>query len=176
MTIEPLIALTKTTHNGQTAQIVIHTDGQPYPYTVALLDGRDVGHHGGAYHAAPTGTGAPAEYVAAVGKILLTQDEADQVRRAYDQVSALLPPDPHAARDERDGLARELAGAIEDKAIDRAERWEHGDVNPFAADSEHDAAIERARTALADFDAEHPEVLDEIAAEQRAAVQRAFED
>lgn len=175
--IEPVTALTKTTHNGRTAQVIIHqNENLPHhAYTVALLDGRHIGHHGGAYHAAPTNAGAPAQYVAAVGKLLLTQDEADQVRRAYDAFCRDLPANPNAARDERDRLARELDGAREDKRIDQAERWERGEVNPFADDAAHDATIERAHAALSAFDAEHPEVLEQIEAERLAAVDRAFE-
>ncbi len=165
------IALTKTLRDGREATIAV---GAIYGRVclTARIGREQISCHAGPTHEA-TG-GAPAGY-RAVGKLALTPGEADTVDAAYHAAVAALPRDLRA---ERDTLINRINAAEAAWADDRAAAWDRfdGGGNPFRHDAANEARITERRDALAAFDAEHPEIVAEVATETRAMVQRAIEN
>ena len=164
--------LTKTLRDGRKATVTIGDSGGRVCLTARIIGAGPLGSHAGPTHEA-TG-GAPAGY-RAVGKLALTPDEADAVDAAYRAAVAALPRD---LRVERDTLVSRINAAEAVWADDRAAAWDRfdGGGNPFRHDAANEARITERRDALATFDAEHPEIVAEVATETRAMVQRAIEN
>jgi hypothetical protein len=154
-------ALRKTTRDGRTAIVTIERfENGGGLCTVARREGQQLGSHCGPHHFAPN---LPAGYVAAIGRLALTQAEADQVSTAWQEAIAALPRDLHA---ERRSLGLRIAGATDQWTADRAAAMDAEDEEPTMVAVERDRAnearIEEAVAALAAFDAEHPEVRAEV--------------
>jgi len=164
--------LTKTLRDGRKATVTIGDSGGRVCLTARIVGAGPLGSHAGPTHEA-TG-GAPAGY-RAVGKLALTPDEADAVDAAYRAAVAALPRD---LRVERDTLVSRINAAEAVWADDRADAWDRfdGGGNPLRHDAANEARITERRDALATFDAEHPEIVAEVATETRAMVQRAIEN
>ncbi len=146
------IALEKTLRDGRRATVTVTPGGR----TQSWIEGELLGSHYGPHHWFARDPGIPEEYVAAVGPLLLTAEEAAQVQAAYDRVRVI-------KRDldtERDLLVRSLAGAEDDWAHARADRLDSGDwADPLAIDPVHEARVEEAAAALVAFDTAHPGIV-----------------
>jgi hypothetical protein len=170
-------ALTKTLRDGRTAVVTIKpVDHLHQPSTTLYIEGKEITRHLGAHHAAPKAALAKAgpEYVAAIGPMLLTADEAAQIEQVYREVSAAIPPDLDG---ERERLVTALDYAEQGSGINAAERFDKDYANPFGgpeADEDQQRIIEAAE-ALAAFDAAHPETARKAAAQREATVRRIIE-
>jgi hypothetical protein len=113
-------------------------------------------------------------YTSVVGRVALTAEETAAVLAALEALRSPAPEgpaatDPIAAR--RD-LAETLAGLREEDRARRERAWEREDeAGAFRTSPKLAAQIAAAETALADFDAAHPEVLAAIDAAEAAAVE-----
>lgn len=171
-----MIALTKTLRDGRTAVVTVEPIGYLHQAaTTVTIDGKEAGSHLGAYHAAPKA--ALAKYpghVAAIGPMLLTAEEAAQVEQVYREVMATIPPDWAWKREQ---LVAALDGAEQDYGINAAERFDQDHVDPWGGPEarEDQRRITEAAQALDAFDAEHPEVAQQAAAQREAAIRRALE-
>jgi len=168
-------ALIKTLRDGRTAVVTVKVIGYLHSAsTTVTIDGEEIGSHLGPHHAAPKA--ALAKYpghVAAIGPMLLTAEEAAQVEAVYREVLATIPPDWRGRREE---LVRAIRGAEEDLHDYLADRMDSGDYpDPFGGAEEYERRIDDAVAALRAFDAEHPEVAEQAAAQRRAAARRALE-
>jgi len=164
--------LTKILRDGREATVSVGDSGGRVCLTARIVGAGPLGCHTGPTHEA-TG-GAPAGY-RAVGKLALTPNEADTVDAAYRAAVAAQPRD---LRGERDTLVNRINAAEGAWADDRAAAWDRfdGGGNPFRGDAANEVRIHEHRDALAAFDAEHPEIVAEVATETRAMVQRAIEN
>jgi hypothetical protein len=162
--------LTKTSADGRSIEIRIHVERG-----LAIV----VGYLAGQQHAAGLTTlGRPVaikgqSYVASVGKLALTQAEADTVRAAC-RAAELATPEGQAAalraeatalRAERRMLVVEVNGALDDtrQARERGSDEDLGNIPDYDS-REYREALAR----LAAFDAAHPEVKAAIKAEREA--------
>jgi hypothetical protein len=167
-------ALTKTLRDGRTA--IVTVEAIPYLHTAGTtvhIDGKESGRHLGPHHAAPQEVlDAHPGYVAAIGPLLLTANEAAQIEAVYQQVSATIPPDLTGLRE---SILREIDGLEQEMGLRAAERLDAGYANPFAESPEFERRIAEARKRLTAFDAEHPEIAGQARAAREAAVQHALE-
>lgn len=165
--MEPIVALTKTTSDGRAA-IVTMTPTE----TRVTVDGKDFGGGGGPYESLPPVGKFPAGAVARIGRVALTQPEADELRRQWDELAPLRPRD---LRGERSMLVAAVRGAENQWHYGHSRRMDSGEyADPFAPDAANEAAIEEASCALAAFDAEHPEIVAAIKRELDERTQRAM--
>lgn len=172
---EGRVALTKELRDGRTAVVTV----TPIDYlhsaaTTVTIDGNEAGRHLGPHHAiaSPSFREAHPEFVAAIGPLVLTAEEAAQVEAVYREVSATIPPNLDF---EREQLVSALNSASLEPAIRAAELMEADAADPFREQAGLERRIMEARAALAAFDAEHPEVAERAAARLERAVQRALE-
>lgn len=101
-------------------------------------------------------------------RIMITAEEAVALDAVYDQLYEAYRQTPAGLEEERRHLARNVGIAEDVDREERNDRWERGDeTGAFALD--RNGEIGKARQALADFDAAHPEVAASInvAAERR---------
>jgi len=174
----PREALVKTLRDGRTAVVTVEPVGYLHTAaTILRIDGNEAGSHLGPHHAVARETLARYPgHVAAIGPMLLTEDEAAQIKAVYLEVAATIPPDLDAARDR---LADELNAAGQEPGLRAAGRMDSGDYgNPFGTEAENaedERRIAAAAAALGTFDAEHPEIAAKARARRDAAVQRALE-
>lgn len=153
-------ALSKKLRNGATATVTIQTIGGSL-CTVATVAGKTVGTHAGAHHAITNRpAGLPAEYVAAIGQLMLTQAEADQISAAYRAAVA-----PDLAEDRRQLLS---AWDAEYDAWQTKTERNYAQGRGPASTAKRDAA----RAALDAFDAAHPEIVAESAERMTVNVAR----
>ncbi len=143
--------------------------------TTVTIAGEEVGSHFGAYHAALKA--AVAKYpgcIYAIGPVLFTAAEAGQIQQVYDEVQATIPPDWNFMREQ---FAAALDGAERAAGVRAAERFDQDYADPWGGPEaiEDQRGVTEARKALAAFDAEHPEVAAQAAAQREAAVRRALE-
>ncbi|WP_280426436.1 hypothetical protein [Nocardia carnea] len=169
MPTEPVIALTKTLSDGRTAVVTVT------PTTTQVhVDGAEYGNHMGPHHAFVRRPGIPDNIVAAIGRVLLTKEEAAQVKTVWDQLQARRPRD---LRSERDALTHSLRCAEQEWSAAHNRCMDDGDwPDPFHADAANERAITAAADALAAFDRDHPEIAAQLAAERDAAVARRLWD
>lgn len=164
------VALTKTLRDGRTARVTIHQDGSGSGtvWVTSWRGDEGLGSHCGPHHAKP---GLPTGYVAAIGKLALTQDEADTVKAAYDEFVAALPRDLHS---ERRGLVAAVLEAQDRWSDTRTANWDRfdGSGNPFSADNANEQRITAAIEMLAGFDHDHPEVKAAVDARRDVDVRR----
>jgi hypothetical protein len=170
-------ALSKTLRDGRTAVVTVAHHPPHGVATTLRIDGKQAASHLGPHHAAPKAAlAAHPGYVCAIGPMLLTTDEAAQIKAVYDEVCATVPPDLDMARWH---LVTALDIAEQEPGIRAAERMDSGDyANPFGTEAEvaeDERRIREAAEALAAFDAGHPEIAAKAAAERERAVQRALE-
>lgn len=150
--------ITKSLKSGQTLEVMIGKGNRPE----VLIDGEtacaglpeelrkpqgDVTHHIGR-------------------KVGFTADETAAIMAAY---RAANPP---TLREQRGALVNELRGLQDNQDADYERGHESDGSAAHAAARKWDAKIEAARQAVADFDAAHPEVMEEVAAEKAERVQR----
>lgn len=169
------VALEKTLRDGRTAVVTAYLGGtgDRHAVTTVTIDGEEVSSGLTPYAAPREVREAHPELVAAIGPLLLTEAERDQVRAVLRDLAATVPPDLDA---EREHLVRMRDGAEQEPAIIAAERMEHGGYpNPFSGEEYEaaQAAALRAQAALEAFDAQHPEVRGRADAQREAdAVRR----
>ncbi|MBF6333582.1 hypothetical protein [Nocardia transvalensis] len=169
MPTDPVIALTKTLSDGRTAVVTVTPT-----ITKVHVDGTEYGSHMGPHHAFVRRPGIPDNIVAAIGRVLLTADEAAQVQAVWDQAQAQRPRD---LRGERAALAHQLRCAEQEWSAAHNRRMDEGDwPDPFHDDAANERAITAARDALTAFDAEHPEIAAQLAADRDAAIARRMWD
>jgi len=103
-------------------------------------------------------------------EVQLRSADIEPLQNAMREARTQQPRDP---RDERRDLGNRIAG-LRDEIAHRQERaWERGDERGgVTPDAELSAKLEEAEGALAEFDAAHPEVLEEIAAEKQRQLER----
>jgi Spy/CpxP family protein refolding chaperone len=150
----PTVALTKQTRAGVATVTIQHSATAGLATIATLTDGTTLGRHCGPHHAA---VGLPDGYVAAIGRLALTQDEADQITAAYQAATDALPRDLHA---EREQLVDAANAAEHTYAAERAAAVDGGTFAAYLADGD---ANMKARVE----DARHPETAAELAATLR---------
>jgi hypothetical protein len=176
MSPQPSPVLTKTLTDGRTAIVIIEpAPGGGVLAAVARVDGVELGSHCGPHHLAPN---MPDGYVAAIGRLLLTAEEAAQMEAAYRAAEAAQPADPLTGLlAERERLVAAVEGYTDQWTDDRSATFHAGDhPNPFAADARNEQLINDAEAALVAFDAAHPEVVAAVRAERDAAMRRHLGD
>lgn len=156
------VILTKPLRNGDTATVTI--SGR----TVTAWRGtQKLASHYGPHHRAAN---PPAGYVAAIGPLMLTQDEADQVEAAWNA-----QPAPTKSLPAQRELLVASVQAENNALIDyRAIAWDRrdGGTDPYPLEAQHEARIAEARKSLAAFDAEHPEVVVAVRIQRDADIQQ----
>ncbi|MGW5384014.1 hypothetical protein [Nocardia sp. NPDC003963] len=167
---ESVVALRKTLPDGRSAVVSVLAGGS----TVVHVDGQEYGSHCGPHHAFYRQPGTPDEYVAAIGRVLLTAQEAEQIETVWAQVRSEAPRN---LRSERAALVDQVAAAEHTWSAQHNQRLDEGDwADPFGTDEANEAAIAAARTELAEFDRRHPELVADLASERRAALLRRMWD
>lgn len=92
------------------------------------------------------------------------------LQEAMRQAREQQPRDP---RKQREMLANSIAGLYAEITHRKEQAWERGDERGgVTPDAELSAKLEEAEEKLAEFDAAHPEVLEEIAAEKQRQIER----
>lgn len=161
----------KRTRDGRTAIVTAHRDGDR-TYTIATLNGEEIGRHCGPHHL--PNPGAPAECAANIGRLGLTRTEADAVKTAWD--AWLATHTDLMLRRERARLDVALGLALDVEAANRAHTWEQWDrgyqVPAGTIDPADQARIDAARAALDAFDQQHPEIAAEIKTKHDRDVER----
>jgi hypothetical protein len=122
------VALTKTLSDDQTAVVTVTPIAYLHrPSTSVSIDRKEVGKHLGAHQAAcPLAREKFPQAVAAIGPVLFTATEAEQITAVCDEVWATIPPDLDFARtrlvDALDVAEQEAARArsLRDAAVQRA--------------------------------------------------------
>ncbi|MEV0296995.1 hypothetical protein [Nocardia sp. NPDC050710] len=169
MTTDSVVTLTKTLSDGRTAVVTV-TPG----CTTVHVDGKAYGTHAGPHHVFYRRPGVPEDFVAAIGRVLLTAEEAAQIQAAWDEAQARWPRDLRA---DRAILVHRVRCAEQEWSDAHSRRMDEGDWgDPFCDDDTNEARIEKARAELAAFDREHAELVAQLAAEHAAAVERRMWD
>lgn len=135
----------------------------------ASIDGK--GEGGGCYGA---NTQIPAAHraagiVAAIGRVALTPERYAVLQAEAARLRAEYQTSPAALRERRQGLTDAIRGALDDAraARGRAFARDLGGIPGYET-----PAVIAARTALAEFDAAHPEIVAARKAEAEAAADR----
>lgn len=108
--------------------------------------------------------------------IALTADQAEILAAAFAEFEAACPAIQAAAlRSKRQDLALTVAGLLDEQhESGRLAMARAGAEGVYREPRNLTPQIEAARTALAEFDATHPEVIAEEEAEKKAATERAM--
>jgi hypothetical protein len=166
-------AFTKTLRDGRTAVVSVAVSSLNMTYTTIRIDGEEVGSHVGPHHAAPKEAlkAAGPEYVAAIGPLLLTAEQAAQIEAVYNEVRATIPANLNFAREQ---LVRAVNIAGDAWAAAQAAAQDNDTMGSYYAgpDARHQDAIAKAEQALADFDAAHPEIAAGLRRQREADVIR----
>lgn len=164
-------ALTKTLRDGRTATVTIEAaTAWTGAVTRSWIDGKEIGNHVGPHHLRAN---MPPGHVAAVGPLVLTQAEADQVEAAYYAFVAGLPRDLDAER--------RLLVAARNAAVVAAELDKEAAINAYTGGGDpwpgRQAAEKRIferSVALGEFDHAYPKTAAKAATAQAAATERAM--
>ncbi|MER5649572.1 hypothetical protein [Streptosporangium sp. NPDC002524] len=165
--------LTKTLSDGRTATITRHT---PQPHdTIAIswdvsIDGTP--YTSGNIHHRPKPDGKPGEVVKAIGTgkvLLLTDAEAAQLQAVLDVERQAAAPTPRSQRAE---LAAAVQAAYDQASSARADVQDN--EAPWGPVTAAEGAATAAEEALEAFDAEHPDLVAELQAEEDKATERAL--
>jgi hypothetical protein len=171
--------IVERTTGGHTVEILVYGYAGK-PIVESYVDGKQ-DHCQGAPGPIPAGKEDVAKakgYTSTVGRVALTAEETEAVREALAAVAAEIEAETLAAdplthlKSRRRALAEDLAGLREEDRHRREAAWEREDeAGAFRTSPKLAVQIAAAETALADFDAAHPEVLASIEAAEAAAVE-----
>jgi hypothetical protein len=103
-------------------------------------------------------------------EVQLRSADIKPLQEAMRQAREQQPRDP---RKEREMLANSIAGLYAEITRRNEQAWERADERGgVTPDAELSARLEEAEKKLTEFDAAHPEVLEEIAAEKQRQLER----
>jgi hypothetical protein len=154
--------ISKVARNGQTVEIKLGDGYDPIVY----LGGKCLGS--GSLHKATVKAidpKRPVWIIATTPAISLTDAEAETIRAARTEA---IRNRPKSLREQRDAIVsaiRSADGAARD-AFERA--MDRGDANVSAGPAKYKAEAAAARAQLAEFDAAHPEIAEQVRAEAEA--------
>lgn len=192
MATETAVLVTRTTRDGRALTVGVKDYLPGHPVAVAYLDGALAAmstpmaidapgvFRAGANLAAMRAAGvthAIANASRSVSVALLAA-EADvilaEIERRVAAHAASEDGQRNSLRSEREALAAEVAGALDDQADAYERAHDREDARAEIVRREHQPAVDAARAALAAFDAEHPEVAAAIRAERMDRADRAI--
>lgn len=141
--------------------------GYAGPLLVSTVNGiEDFGGGYGTFRLSPAARAAG--YVATVGRVPLTAAECRAADEALAQLRATWDRSDEGLRQRREVLVNDLRARLAAERSVRGDAWLRGDERrgvESPADVEGDLAA--ARTALAEFDAAHPQVVEQLRADER---------
>jgi len=144
-------------------------DGLFGPEWHATLDGHDQGSALSPNRNIPPAARA-AGIVASIGRVALTKERYDALQAEVKRLAAEWAATPAGLRSQRDSLEMGVRGALEDARLAREQAFE--DDCAHGLPGYDTSAVLAARSALAEFDAAHPEIVKELKADEAAAVER----
>lgn len=125
-----------------------HAQGTPY-----RLDNKTIARLGG-------------EITHVMGKVGLTTAECEAIQSAFSAAATAARNPLETLRIERRALVCAWQGAMDDQESAQERGHNHDGSAATAAYRSHQAAVDAAAAALRQFDAAHPEIAAEIAAER----------
>ena len=139
---------------------------------VSTIDGRyDAGQYSLCYRL-PDAIKAKG-YASSVGRVALTIAETEAAKAAMAALKAEREATPEGLRSRRQYLVETLASILDGEAADRDAAWEREDeARASTTPRKVRQDVAAARQAIRDFDVAHPEVLESIRRDERAAVER----
>lgn len=146
--------------------VMVHLDGEQFAYgELTKLRDPKQGEHGEVTY-----------YVASLkNPVGVYAHEAEILMAAMAEASANNPEhEARRLRDQRERLVREINGIRSDARADIRGAWDYeGDIGAaYRAEAEAEKRASALEAELAEFDAQHPEVLAEIEAERAASAAR----